>query len=148
FRCLREQPDLNRRRIGGVRLDPQQHGVSFDVLRRSENRAQLRDRRPNLRMGSFAHVTNAKRPIRSRTATPTAGSPGCQPFCHWQQRLRSDAPSRLTRCDGRPSRHRRTCQGILYTVTDTVRAAELDAILASIFMTPEGKADPYPGYAT
>src|SRR3954451_10261570 len=25
---------------------------------------------------------------------------------------------------------------------------ELDAILASIFLTPEGKADPYPGYAT
>jgi cytochrome P450 len=33
-------------------------------------------------------------------------------------------------------------------VTDTVQAAELDAILASIFLTPEGKADPYPGYAT
>ena len=34
------------------------------------------------------------------------------------------------------------------TVTDTVSSAELDAILASIFMTPEGKADPYPGFAT
>lgn len=33
-------------------------------------------------------------------------------------------------------------------VTDTVDPAALDAILASIFMTPEGKADPYPGYAT
>jgi hypothetical protein len=29
-----------------------------------------------------------------------------------------------------------------------VRSAELDAILASIFMTAEGKADPYPGFAT
>ena len=27
-------------------------------------------------------------------------------------------------------------------------SAELDAILASIFMTPDGKADPYPGLAT
>ena len=33
-------------------------------------------------------------------------------------------------------------------MTDTVSSAELDAILASIFMTPEGKADPYPGFAT
>jgi cytochrome P450 len=33
-------------------------------------------------------------------------------------------------------------------VTDTVSSAELDGILASIFMTPEGKADPYPGFAT
>jgi len=32
-------------------------------------------------------------------------------------------------------------------VTDTVSAAEIDGILASIFLTPEGKADPYPGYA-
>jgi cytochrome P450 len=32
-------------------------------------------------------------------------------------------------------------------VTDTVSSAELDEILASIFMTPEGKADPYPGFA-
>ena len=34
-------------------------------------------------------------------------------------------------------------------MTDTVATpADLDAILASIFLTPEGKADPYPGYAT
>jgi cytochrome P450 len=33
-------------------------------------------------------------------------------------------------------------------VTTTETAADLDAILASIFLTPEGKADPYPGYAT
>jgi cytochrome P450 len=33
-------------------------------------------------------------------------------------------------------------------VTDTVSAADLDAILATIFLSPEGKADPYPGYAT
>jgi cytochrome P450 len=33
-------------------------------------------------------------------------------------------------------------------MSDTVDAAALDAILASIFLTPEGKADPYPGYAT
>ncbi|MEN3272947.1 MAG: hypothetical protein V7636_1708 [Actinomycetota bacterium] len=33
-------------------------------------------------------------------------------------------------------------------MSDTVDAAALDAILASIFITPEGKADPYPGYAT
>ena len=33
-------------------------------------------------------------------------------------------------------------------MTDTVATpADLDAILASIFLTPEGKADPYPGYA-
>jgi cytochrome P450 len=32
-------------------------------------------------------------------------------------------------------------------VTDIVNSGELDAILASIFMTPEGKADPYPGFA-
>ena len=32
-------------------------------------------------------------------------------------------------------------------VTDTVSTADLDAILASIFLTAEGKADPYPGYA-
>ena len=32
-------------------------------------------------------------------------------------------------------------------MSDTVDAAALDAILASIFLTPEGKADPYPGYA-
>jgi cytochrome P450 len=31
---------------------------------------------------------------------------------------------------------------------DTVTPADLDAILGSIFLTPEGKADPYPGYAT
>src|SRR3954452_10100404 len=33
-------------------------------------------------------------------------------------------------------------------VTATATPADLDAILASIFLTPEGKADPYPGYAT
>jgi cytochrome P450 len=34
-------------------------------------------------------------------------------------------------------------------MTNTVATpADLDAILASIFLTPEGKADPYPGYAT
>ncbi|HEX4819946.1 MAG TPA: cytochrome P450 [Acidimicrobiales bacterium] len=34
-------------------------------------------------------------------------------------------------------------------MTDTVATpADLDAVLASIFLTPEGKADPYPGYAT
>jgi cytochrome P450 len=33
-------------------------------------------------------------------------------------------------------------------VADTVTAADLDGILGSIFLTPEGKADPYPGYAT
>src|SRR4051794_39524412 len=34
-------------------------------------------------------------------------------------------------------------------MTDTVTSsADLDAILASIFLTPEGKADPYPGYAS
>ena len=34
-------------------------------------------------------------------------------------------------------------------MTDTATtAAELDAILASIFLTADGKADPYPGYAT
>jgi len=34
-------------------------------------------------------------------------------------------------------------------MTDTVATpADLDAILASIFLTPEGKVDPYPGYAT
>jgi cytochrome P450 len=33
-------------------------------------------------------------------------------------------------------------------MSDTVDAGALDAILASIFLTPEGKADPYPGYAT
>jgi cytochrome P450 len=32
-------------------------------------------------------------------------------------------------------------------MSDTVDATALDAILASIFLTPEGKADPYPGYA-
>src|SRR3954464_14721379 len=37
---------------------------------------------------------------------------------------------------------------MLDSVTDTVSAADLDAILASIFLTAEGKADPYPGYAT
>ena len=38
---------------------------------------------------------------------------------------------------------------MLDSVTDTtVSAADLDAILASIFLTPEGKADPYPGYGT
>ena len=29
----------------------------------------------------------------------------------------------------------------------TSAAADLDAVLASIFLTPEGKADPYPGFA-
>src|SRR4051794_13698096 len=29
----------------------------------------------------------------------------------------------------------------------TTSDADLDAILASIFLTPEGKADPYPGFA-
>ena len=33
-------------------------------------------------------------------------------------------------------------------MTSTTTPADLDAILASIFLTPEGKADPYPGYAT
>ena len=35
-------------------------------------------------------------------------------------------------------------------MTDTRRATgrELDVILASIFLTQEGKQDPYPGYAT
>ena len=34
-------------------------------------------------------------------------------------------------------------------MTNTVASpADLDAILAAIFLTPEGKADPYPGYAT
>jgi hypothetical protein len=33
-------------------------------------------------------------------------------------------------------------------VTDTASAADLDGILGSIFLTAEGKADPYPGYAT
>ena len=32
-------------------------------------------------------------------------------------------------------------------MTDTVSTADIDDILASIFLTPEGKADPYPGYA-
>ena len=32
-------------------------------------------------------------------------------------------------------------------MTDTVDSAALDTILASIFLTPEGKQDPYPGYA-
>jgi cytochrome P450 len=32
-------------------------------------------------------------------------------------------------------------------VADTVSPADLDGILGSIFLTPEGKADPYPGYA-
>jgi cytochrome P450 len=32
-------------------------------------------------------------------------------------------------------------------VTDTVNSNDLDAILASIFLTAEGKVDPYPGYA-
>ena len=33
-------------------------------------------------------------------------------------------------------------------MTDTVATpADLDAVLASIFLTPDGKADPYPGYA-
>jgi len=33
-------------------------------------------------------------------------------------------------------------------MADTVSPADLDGILGSIFLTPEGKADPYPGYAT
>lgn len=33
-------------------------------------------------------------------------------------------------------------------MTDTVASSELDAILATIFLTPDGKQDPYPGYAT
>src|SRR3954471_6133487 len=33
-------------------------------------------------------------------------------------------------------------------MSTTGTPAEMDAILASIFLTPEGKADPYPGYAT
>ena len=34
-------------------------------------------------------------------------------------------------------------------MTDTVATpADLDAVLATIFLSPEGKADPYPGYAT
>ena len=33
-------------------------------------------------------------------------------------------------------------------MTDTVDSAQLDATLAAIFLTPEGKQDPYPGYAT
>jgi cytochrome P450 len=33
-------------------------------------------------------------------------------------------------------------------MTDTVDTAQLDATLAAIFMTAEGKQDPYPGYAT
>lgn len=32
-------------------------------------------------------------------------------------------------------------------MTDTVESADLDAILANIFLTAEGKQDPYPGYA-
>jgi cytochrome P450 len=32
-------------------------------------------------------------------------------------------------------------------VADTLSAEDLDEILGSIFLTPEGKADPYPGYA-
>ena len=32
-------------------------------------------------------------------------------------------------------------------MTETVSPADLDAILGSIFLTPEGKSDPYPGYA-
>src|SRR3954447_13609120 len=33
-------------------------------------------------------------------------------------------------------------------MSTTATTEELDAILASIFLTPEGKADPYPGYAS
>ncbi|HEX4906310.1 MAG TPA: cytochrome P450 [Acidimicrobiales bacterium] len=32
-------------------------------------------------------------------------------------------------------------------MTDTVDSAALDTVLAGIFLTPEGKQDPYPGYA-
>jgi cytochrome P450 len=42
--------------------------------------------------------------------------------------------------------------GGCFVVTSTEDATsvpvDLDAVLASIFLTPEGKADPYPGYAT
>jgi cytochrome P450 len=38
--------------------------------------------------------------------------------------------------------------GVTSTEDATSAPADLDAVLASIFLTSEGKADPYPGYAT
>src|SRR5438477_11828112 len=69
----------------------------------------------------------------SRTvARPAGGSPAADPGRNREQRST-----------------RASLWGILYSVTDTTtNAAELDGILASIFLSPEGKADPYPGYAT
>ena len=64
------------------------------------------------------------------------------------RRVPGEPPLRFG-AEPRTASTRAPCWGILYRVTDTTTtAAELDAILASIFVSPEGKADPYPAYAT